>query len=286
MPNLKDIRRRIASIKKTRQITSAMKMVAAAKLRKATAAALNARPYQVQLGHVLGGVAARAGGSIDHPLLARRPVEKVLLVVFTSDRGLCGPFNTNLLRQVRRWCQERVAQGVAVEILVYGRKGKTFLEFQGIEIAASTVDYERTPRMEMVVPLADRMIEGFQPQQYDEVHLAYNTFVNNLSQRPTFEGVLPIEISAGEAAADGDYTYEPAAEVILGALLPLHVRTRLLRAFLETDAGQQAARMTATESATRNATELIDALTLQYNRARQAAITKEISEIVGGAEAL
>jgi F-type H+-transporting ATPase subunit gamma len=286
VPSLKDIRRRIASIKKTRQITSAMKMVAAAKLRKATMATLNARPYQDQLGKVLGGIAARAGGSADHPLLAKREPERVLLVVFTSDRGLCGPFNTNLLRQVRRWCLARIELGVAVEIVVYGRKGRTFFEFQGIEFAEATVDYERMPRMGLVAPLAERMIEGFCPDRYDEVHLAYNTFVNNLTQRPTFEKVLPIQISAGETAIEGDYAYEPGAEVILGTLLPLYVRTRILRSFLETDAGQQAARMTATESATRNATELIDALTLQYNRARQAAITKEISEIVGGAEAL
>ncbi len=294
MPSLKDIRRRIESVKKTSQITSAMKLVAGAKLKRATEVALGARPYQQRLSAVLGRVAERVGPDAEHPLL-QHPDQacKALVVILTSDRGLCGAFNNGLLRQAKVWLEEELtARDVEYEVRVYGRKGVGFLDFQGIPYAQSTVDYDRVTKLELIRPLAELMIGGFTSGQYDRVYLVYNQFVNVLSQKPSFDVVLPLSVGA-EDEGDGsevlnlvDYKYEPSAQRLMGTLLPLFLRTKLLQAFLETEAGEYAARMTAMEAATRNADELIGSLTLSYNRARQAAITTEITEIVGGAEAL
>lgn len=288
MPNLKDIKIRIASVKKTKQITSAMKLVAGAKLRKATEAAVSARPYQRRLTEVLGRVAHSAGDDVADPLLTRREhVGTVLLVVMTSDRGLCGAFNGTLLRRSLEWIRAREAEGKKVAIRVYGRKGKDFLTGRGYPPAEAATDYTRTPKMELVHPLCIGMVAEFEEGHHDEVWLAYNEFRSTISQVPTFARVVPIAIPAGEeTTAAPDYRYEPSAPELLGRLLPLYLRTRVLQAFLETEAGFYAAQMTAMDNATRNASELIDRLTLDYNRARQAAITTEITEIVSGAEAL
>ncbi len=287
MPNLKDIRTRIGSVKKTRQITSAMKLVAAAKLKQATERALAARPYREQLDAVLRRVAAAAGDDADEPLLKPRAhVKKVLLVVLTSDRGLCGPFNNTLLRHAGDWIATKKTSGAEVAIRVYGRKGQTWFKRLRQPMASQIVDYTRTPKMELVSPLTGVMVAGFVDGEFDEVHLAYNRFVSALVQRPTFDKVLPLSVTKEEGAATVDYRYEPSAPEILAALLPLFLETLVLSAFLETEAGEFAARMTAMDSATRNAGDLIDQLTLDYNRARQAAITKEIIEIVSGAAAL
>lgn len=292
MPNLKDIRTRIDSVKKTKQITSAMKLVAAAKLRRASERATAARPYRDQLEAVLRRVAGAAGDEVDEPLLQpRETVSKVLVVVVTSDRGLCGAFNNGLLRHTWDWLQQKKATGATVDVQVYGRKGQAFFRRMKQELKQSTTDYARTPKMEIVEPLTASMVAGFVDGEYDEVWLVYNRFVSNLVQTPTYDRVLPLSVDGGKdegtsAEAAGDYRYEPDAAEILGELLPLFLQTLVLGCFLETEAGFFAAQMTAMDSATRNASDLIGRLTLEYNRARQAAITKEIIEIVSGAAAL
>lgn len=289
MPNLKEIKTRIGSVKKTRQITSAMKLVAAAKLRGATQRALAAQPYQEKLRAVLGRVAQKAGGSVEDPLLqTRESVKSVLVVLLTSDRGLCGGFNNNLSRRLVPWIEERKAQGAAVTVHVYGRKGRDFLRGRRLKAEHEVLDYVKTPKMELVRPLSDVMVSGFVDGRYDEVWLAYNDFVNAATQTPAFHKVLPLSVDVTDGGSDDqvDYLYEPDPKRILNTLLPLYLRTLVLQAFLETEAGEYGARMLAMENATRNAGDLIDRLTLEYNRARQAAITTEITEIVSGAEAL
>lgn len=289
MPNLKDIRLRIGSVKKTKQITSAMKLVAGAKLKRATDRAMAARPYREQLGNVIRRVAA-AAGDVEEPLMQpREEVKKILVVVLTSDRGLCGPFNNGLLRHTWDWMGQQRAKGAEVTVRLYGRKGQAFFRRVKQPLAESTLDYSRTPKMDLVRPLTSAMVAGFLDGEFDEVYLVYNRFVSALVQKPTFDQVLPLTVATPpgeEAEAPADYRYEPTADQILGALLPLYLQTLVLSAFLETEAGEFAARMTAMDSATRNASDLIDRLTLDYNRARQAAITKEIIEIVSGAAAL
>lgn len=289
MPNLKDIKTRIGSVQKTRQITSAMKLVAAAKLKGATDRATAAQPYQEGLREVLGRVAARAGDAVSEPLLqSRESVRRVLLVIYTSDRGLCGGFNNNLMRAVLPWLEERTSSGVEVEVRLFGRKGRDFARARDIGVTDAVIDYANTPKMDLVQPLSDTMVSGFVGGSYDEVWLAYNSFVNAATQKPGFHKVLPMRVEASEAdgGAGVDYLYEPGPSQILGTLLPLYLRTLLLQAFLETEAGEFGARMLAMDNATRNANDLIADLSLQYNRARQAAITTEITEIVSGAEAL
>jgi len=291
MANLKDIKARIASVKKTRQITSAMKLVAAAKLKRATAAAISAQPYRLQLSEVLGRVAGATSDDSDEPLLqAREQVHKVQAVILTSDKGLCGPFNNGLLRKFELWYQERKELGQEVEIVIFGKKGREYLKNRSYAFSDAIVDYAKTPKMDLVRPLTQRVVSGFVEGQHDETVLIYNHFVNTLVQDPTFETVLPLSVN--ESTEDvariesGDYRYEPNASEIIGNLLPLYLRTLILQAFLETDAGDHAARMTAMDNATRNAGDLINDLTLEFNRARQAAITTEIIEITSGAAAL
>jgi F-type H+-transporting ATPase subunit gamma len=295
MPNLKDIKTRISSVKKTKQITSAMKLVAGAKLRRATERAMSARPYRAQLSDVLVRVAGNVGESTSEPLLQSRPdVTKILVAVLTTDRGLCGGFNSNLLRKTSPWLKDRAASEVEVDISVFGRKGADFLKSRGFDIGERTLDYGKEEKMDLVRPLTAKMVAGFLDGTYDEVWIVFNEFVNALVQEPTFTRVLPIaidedaaaEASSNEAQAQIEYRYEPSADGVLKALLPLYLRTLILTSFLETEAGEHAARMTAMDNATRNASDLIDRLTLEFNRARQAAITTEITEIVSGAEAL
>lgn len=296
MANSKDIRNRIGSVKKTKQITSAMKLVASVKMKRATERAVSARPYRDQLDAVLKRVAKAAGDEVDEQLLRSRDhVNKILVVVLTSDRGLCGPFNNTLLRNAWDWIGQRRAKGVTVDVQVYGRKGQAFFRRVRQAVTDPVTDYARTPKMDLVRPLTASMVAGFVDGDYDEVYLVYNRFVSTMVQRPTYDRVLPLSMDGaapagadpGEAAsAGGDYRYEPSAAEILSTLLPLYLQTIVLGAFLETEAGFFASQMTAMDSATRNASELIDRLTLEYNRARQAAITKEIIEIVSGAAAL
>jgi F-type H+-transporting ATPase subunit gamma len=290
--NLKDIKRRISSVKKTKQITSAMKLVSGAKLARASQAATAAQPYQQRLSGVLQRVAAAAGESFQSPLLRSRPVGKALIVVITSDRGLCGGFNNNLSKRAQAWIAEQREAGVEVEVGVFGRKANDYFRNRRIPVVDPVVNYGKTPKMELVGQLGERARQGFLEGKYDAVYLAYNVFENTITQTPTVVQLLPLSLGAAESAPTAEaaelveFEFEPDPTALLDALLPLYLRTLVLQAFLETEAGEHAARMTAMDNATRNASDLIGALSLEYNRARQAAITTEIIEIVSGAEAL
>ena len=288
MASLRDIRVRIGSIKNTRQITNAMKMVSAAKLRRATEAATSARPYQQRLTATLSRVAASAG-DIEHPLLTRREhVSKVLVVWVTSDRGLCGGFNNTLNRRTLDFVKKLREQGKTVEIRTFGKKARDFARIRGLENAAVRIDVKPAKFQDEVLALATTLTQGFADGTYDEVYLAYNAFKSTLNQVPSFPRVLPLSLEGAAAADVGgpEFKYEPSGREILGVLLPLYLRTLLLQTFLENEAGEHASRMAAMDNATRNANDLIKSLTLEYNRGRQAAITKELIEIVSGAEAL
>ncbi len=286
MASLRDIRTRIGSVKNTKQITSAMKMVSAAKLKRATDAATRARPYQQTLAATLRRVAANAG-DVSHPLLTQREhVAKVLVVVITTDRGLCGGFNANLNRRTLELVQRLKDEGKQVELRTYGKKARDFFK---LRYPASTSTIEMIPARAAAesVRLAESLASEFVAGGFDEAWLSYNQFKNTLTQIPSAVQVLPLKLDASGAEAGGvEYVYEPNGAEMLAALLPLALRTQVLQAFLETEAGEHAARMTAMDNATRNASDLIAALTLEYNRGRQAAITKELIEIVSGAEAL
>ena len=293
MANLKDIKTRIGSVKKTKQITSAMKLVAGAKLKRATDRAAAAQPYQEQLSEVLKRVAATAGSDANEPLLeSHDSVNTILIVVVTSDRGLCGAFNNTLLRRMVYFIETKRKEGATVELAVFGRKGVGYLEHRGFDCADNTVNWTNIQKMDLVRPISDKMVGGFVDHKYDEVFIASNDFVSVLVQEPNFAKILPLQVDTGNDAVDtaptagGEYRYEPNPGEILGALLPLYIRTLVLQKFLESEAGEHAARMAAMDNATRNASDLIDSLTLDYNRARQAAITTELIEIVSGAAAL
>jgi F-type H+-transporting ATPase subunit gamma len=306
MPSLKSIRTRIASVKSTQKITRAMKLVAAARLRRAQDAIVGARPYANALHEAVAEVALRAGGE-SHPLLDQRPVKKIGLVVLTSDRGLAGGFNANVFRGVQRFVNEQAAApsaeggqqpDVRAEIVVYvvGKKGRDFFrrrknlsvarEFAG---AAGNVAEARAQEVALAI------LEVFQTAQVDAIYLVFNEFKSAIQQRVVVEPLLPLvagRLAAGASAAASaaggqiDFLYEPDKAQLLDALLPLYVQSQVYRALLESIASEFGARMTAMDSATSNAKEVIARLTLQYNRARQAAITKELMEIVSGAEAL
>lgn len=295
MPSLRDLRTRIGSVKNTRQITNAMKMVSAAKLRRATAAATAARPYQQALTATLQRVASKAGEDVEHPLLtARSEVKKVLLVVFSSDRGLCGGFNNALIRRTDEMAKELKRQGKEVTVRTFGKRCRDGMKVRGHNIVEARAEIKPAAFEAETQRLSGVLTEGFAGGEFDEAWLCFNQYRSALSQPPTFTRVLPLSIESGTDKGDGadkggaqaEYIYEPGANALLGSLLPLYLRTLLFQCFLETEAGEHAARMSAMDSATRNASDLIDRLTLEYNRTRQAFITKELIEIISGAEAL
>jgi len=287
MPSLKDIRRRIGSVKKTQQITRAMRMVAAAKLRRAQEAIESARPYAQRMRETLIEIAASDVGS-EHPLLAaRESVAKVDVVVISSDRGLCGAFNANVLKRAAQEIAEHEQSGKAVSIFGVGRKTVEFFgrrrggQIVGRTTGIARVDYGHA--VEIAAQLAERFLSG----AADEVWLVHSEFVTTLTQRPRVVKLLPLAPDPAEVVAGKPpFTIEPSAEALLALLVPKALQVELFRALLDNQAGEHAARMTAMESATRNTEEMIGNLTLKYNRARQAAITKELVEIVSGAEAL
>jgi len=291
--NLRDIRRRIGGVKNTKQITAAMKLVATSKMARAVERATAAKPYGEAIQRVLVRVAEKAGGAIEHPLLtAHDEVKTIELVVFSSDRGLCGGFNNNLFRQVVRFIEQQQDQGHKVQVRVYGKKANGFFPKRGYEVGGSTIDLVPADFMQYTMDLAGHLTAGFRAGDFQEAYVAYNEFKNAGTQIPTFSRVLPLAVEVSEAdaeavvGADADYEYEPDASEVLNSLLPLYLQTRIHQVFLEQEAGQHAARMAAMDNATRNASDIIDELTLQYNRARQAAITTELIEIVSGAAAL
>ncbi|MHB1407921.1 MAG: ATP synthase F1 subunit gamma [Desulfitobacteriaceae bacterium] len=280
MAGVRDIRRRIRSVRNMQQITKAMKMVAAAKLRKAQEKVVSARPYARQLQEILARL-AQAQVDVSHPLLDRRPVHKVGYVLITSDRGLCGGFNANLIRMTSGILAE---QATGKGLVTVGRKGRDFFRRGKVEILAEFTGLGDDPSFLQAQQIARQVMDLYQKGEFDEVHLLYTEFITAIQQRPTLMKVLPIEQPEGKLGRQ--YIFEPSPEEILARLLPKYVETVVFRTLLESKASEQGARMTAMGSATDNAKDMIDRLTLQMNRARQAAITKEISEIVGGAAAL
>lgn len=290
MPNLIDIRRRIRSVKSTQQITKAMKMVAASKLRRSQERVIAARPYAGTLAATLASVTGRIPPREDgpaHPLLAQRAEKKVVLVVVTGDKGLCGAFNTNVNRAAGAFVREKKKAGVEVSLVTLGRKATDFWKRRTVPVLEAKPGLFQRFDYGTAAEIARSLAARFTGGEVDAVHVVFNEFKSVISQVVGVRRLLPIELGELEAGGGGtDYLYEPGPDVILGRLLPRHVEFQLFRVLLESNAAENAARMTAMESATKNAGEMIDSLTLTYNRARQAKITKELIEIVSGAEAL
>lgn len=281
MPSLRDLRRRIRSIKSTQQITKAMKAVSAAKMRKAQEQVIAARPYARRMREVLSRVVVSAGG-VNLPLLEKREAKNVVFVLVTADRGLCGGFNSNL---IRRAIQE-IRNFPNASVVCIGRKGRDFFRRRNFNIAGQYIGLGETVKFSQAGEIARLLIEKYVSGEFDVVYLVYSEFVNVMVQRPTMIRLLPVEPPAESGRANVDYIFEPSAEEVLKELLPLYVENMVFHGLLESKASEQSARMTAMESATKNAGDIIDRLTLAMNRARQTAITKEITEIVGGAAAL
>ena len=285
MPSLIDIRRRVRSVRNTQQITKAMKMISAAKLRRAQDRALAARPYGAMLRQVLANVAAAAGQGPDsggHPLLAVRPEKKALLIVVTADRGLAGAFNTNLLKLAQRFVAENRDKQLVFETI--GRKGRDYFRKRGMTITGEYLDMMRQLNVAYADKIAGSVIERFSKGEVDAVYLFVNEFKSVVAPSLSQTRLLPIEVPASGASID--YIYEQKPEELLGSLLPKYVKGQIYRALLESVAAEHAARMTAMDAASSNASDMIDKLTLYMNRVRQATITREIIEIVSGAAAL
>ncbi len=292
MPNLKDLKTRINSVSSTQKITSAMKMVAAAKLRRAQEAAESGRPYAARMRSVIASLAAKADKNSASPLLVGRETVKThLLVMVSADKGLCGGFNGSIARLARQEISRLEAEGKKVQLYVVGRKAadnlgseiadKTFARIEGVQ--GGVINYSSA------ADISEKIIAGFEDGSFDSVSMIYNQFVNAITQNVVHTSLIPAEVQAEDenGQADGHfYDYEPEEAEILGALLPQNLSTQLFSALLESSAAELAARMTAMDNATRNAGDMIDRLTLVYNRTRQANITKELIEIISGAEAL
>ncbi len=295
MPSLKEIRGRIGSIRNIAQITRAMEMMAASRMKRAQDAIIAARPYSDLMREALSRVSAAASEETD-PLLARRPVRRIGLVVLTTDRSLAGALDTNVVRASLRWIAERVeatdadgGEPTTVDAITVGRKGRDGLRRAGVRIAAHFTNLGDRPAFSDVTPIARLVTEDFLAGSYDEIGVAYTTFISTLSQEPRVRRILPVvspTIEEEERVAHDDYLFEPSPEQVLNQLLPHYVAVDLYRAVLEHNASEQSARMIAMRNATDNAHELIDDLTLVYNKTRQATITREMIEIASGAEAL
>lgn len=287
MPSLKSIKKRIGSVKNTRQITKAMKMVSAAKLRRAQENVVAARPYASKMAEVLGRLSGNVPADCS-PLIQRREgSNKALLIVVTSDRGLCGGFNANLCKAADRFVKERKGDFTELKIMTLGKKGTDFMKRRH-GVWKSHVGLLGSLNYQTAALLAQEVIEGYLEEHYDEVHVVYNEFRSVMSQEVTFAQLLPVTPPASEKEnlEPREYIYEPGQAELLTELLPKHIEVQLFKTLLETVAGDHGARMTAMDSASKNATEMIGKLTLIYNRARQAAITKELMEIISGAESV
>ncbi|OGT97740.1 MAG: F0F1 ATP synthase subunit gamma [Geobacteraceae bacterium GWB2_52_12] len=287
MASLKSIKKRIVSVKNTRQITKAMKMVSAAKLRRAQENVVAARPYAKKLGEVLQSLAVNLEGDL-HPLLEKREAKKLLLIVLTSDRGLCGGFNTNLCKAADRYIKEKKDSYEQISVMTVGRKGYEFLKSR-YTVYKNFSNVLAKPNYQTAVMLAQEVIDGFVAEEYDKVELLYNSFRTVMTQDITFQQMLPV-VPEEDATAAGEtpveFIYEPSVGDLLAEILPKNIEVQLFKAMLETVAGEHGARMTAMDSASKNANEMIGKLTLQYNRARQAAITTELMEIISGSESI
>jgi F-type H+-transporting ATPase subunit gamma len=285
MATLRDIQRRIKSVQSTQKITRAMKLVAAAKLRRAQERIVAARPYAGKMAELLGNLVSGADGDT-HPLLEQREGPRRQIVIITADKGLAGAFNSNVIRRSLEFV--RTSNTTELTLVVVGRKARDFYRRRDYTIKRDMIGFWDRLAFSHAQELADYFMQQYLDNEVDEVHLMYNEFRSVASQRPVRQQLLPIPKAEGEqeAAEAVDYIYEPSPAAILGDLLPRHVRMQVYRALMESLAGEYGARMTAMEAATKNAKEMIEVLTIQYNKARQEKITKELLDIVGGAEAL
>jgi len=302
LANLKAIRKRISSVKSTQKITRAQKMVAGARLTRAQQRIQALRPYAVKTAQVLGEVAARATdddaedvqSEVLHPLLALRPEKTVLLLVITSDRGLCGAFNTNILRAATKLWRDREAAGQTVKIVTIGRKGRDYFRRRNAPILEVLSGVWERLDIEQARSIARKVLTPFARGDVDSVFIVYNEFKSAMSQRVVADRLFPLpkgpsaqpKTEQGGGAVNRDYLFEPNRKALLDRLVPMYIEVSILRALYESQASELGSRMTAMESATKKAAEMIGKYTLIYNRARQAAITTELMEIIGGAEAL
>ncbi|WP_139491250.1 ATP synthase F1 subunit gamma [Brevibacillus dissolubilis] len=284
---MRDIKRRIKSVKNTRQITKAMKMVAAAKLRRAQEQAEASRPYARKIQEVIASIAS-GKTSFKHPMLQSRPVKKTGYIVITSDRGLAGGYNGNMIRKVIQTIAEKHKSKDEYTIFVIGRKGRDFFRSRNYPILEQITGLPESPSFSDIKAITSKAVNFFATEQIDELYLCYNEFQSAITQIPTVTRLLPLDqvgSESGATASGTNYEYEPSPEEVLSVLLPRYAETLIFSALLDAKASEQGARMTAMGNATDNASDMIDRLTLFYNRARQAAITQEISEIVAGANA-
>jgi F-type H+-transporting ATPase subunit gamma len=284
MPTIREIRRRIKSVQSTAKVTRAMEMVAASRMRRAQERTIAARPYAERMVQVLADLAAqREEGEEIHPLLVQRPVNRITVIHITPDRGLCGGLNANINRVVASYI---LGQSVPVTIVVVGRKGRDFMVRSGQEVRAEFTRLGDRPSVVDILPIARIVIDDYTDGLIDEVYLSYTQFATTLTQRPVLWRLLPIEPAAIEPGRSVEYIYEPSPDEVLAQLLPRFVEMELYHAILESIASEQSARMVAMRNATDNANELVEDLTLTYNKARQEMITKELLDITGGVEAL
>ena len=293
MPNLKELKNRISSVKSTRKITSAMKMVAASKLRRAQELAESSRVYADSLSFILSSLAGNTKNSADLPeILTGRENSKIsLLIINSSDRGLCGGFNSNLFRNAKKWISDQQGQGKSVKIMTVGKKASSFYKKTDIDIVASFEDLNSNDRqLQVSEEIKNKIMELFENNEIDEVSILFNKFVSAISQEPTYQSLIPLsndETSEDESESNNAiFEFEPDKNELLEYLVPRNFLTQIYRSVLESSASEHAARMTSMDNATRNAGDMIDRLTLTYNRTRQAFITKELIEIISGAEAV
>jgi F-type H+-transporting ATPase subunit gamma len=290
MPSMKDIRKKISSTKNTQQITKAMKMVSAAKLRRAQNAITGARPYAYKIHSVISKIGA--SGEYPHPLLLSNPnPTKTLLVVLTSDRGLCGAFNSNIIKFADRYYRENKTKFEAIDFIFIGRKGADYFKKRDVKIVESITNLVTQINYGMAAALSEKIMDAFISGSYDQVIMVYNEFKSAINQKVVAEKLLPVGVleengEKEEVGMTGHYIFEPQPAQILDSLIPKHFAIQVYRAMLESVASEHGARMSAMDGATRNAGQMIRRLTLAYNKLRQAAITKELMEIVSGAEAL
>lgn len=287
MPSLLDIRRRVRAVRSTQQITKAMKMVASSKLRRAQDRIVRSRPYAREMLRVFNSLAARTDHA-RHPLLAEKASGRTLLVVITADRGLCGSFNTNVIKGASQFITEQPStRGRAIALGLIGRKGRDFFRRRGFDVRYEEVGLFQNVKWSHALAIANTAIREFSHGDAQSVYLVYNEFRSIMTQHVVVERLLPIpRLDMDPAAAAVEYLFEPTPEELLNTLLPFHVAVQVNRALLESSAAEHAARMTAMDAATRNAREMVDRLTLYMNKVRQASITREIIEIVAGAQSV
>ena len=293
MPNLKDLKTRISSVKSTRKITSAMKMVAASKLRRAQELAESSRVYAESLSLILSSLSGGSKDNSDLPevLVGRENPKAALLIINSSDRGLCGGFNSSLFRSAVAWIKDKKSQGIEVKLMPIGKKASAFYKRSELEVLENFEDINTNDRqLEVSENVKNKISELFESQAIDEVSILYNKFVSAIAQEPTFKSLIPLEQSQSEESSEestnSSFEFEPDKNELLEYLIPRNFMTQVYGSILESSAAEHAARMTSMDNATRNAGDMIDSLTMTYNRTRQAVITKELIEIISGAEAV